>query len=264
MKKKLSSKKKNVNYDLDTLLGKPEMEFEKFHILTKMKKFPEDISIDQFPKEWTAIDYKGYRRLNKIVLPQPNSVFPKGISLYKALVERQSRRTFRVGKVTLDVISPLLHFSAGLKNRRNAQSPQRFYPSGGGRYPLELYLISINTELPRGVYHYNVRNHSLEELLLLEKFNYQRYFHQQWGRRASFIMIMTAIFNRNVIKYSDRGYRHVLSETGHLAQNFYLNSVALNLNCSSIGGYKDDEVNRLLDVDGRSESVVYAMAFGQP
>lgn len=262
MKKKLSSKKENINYELDALLGIPEMEFEKFHILTKMKKFPEDITIDQFPKEWTAIDYKGYRRLNKIVLPQPNSLFSKDFSLHKALVERQSRRTFAVGAVPLEIISPLLHFSAGLKNRRSAQSPQRFYPSGGGRYPLELYLISINTELSKGVYHYDVKNHTLEELLLLEKFDYHKYFHQKWGKKASFILIMTAIFNRNVIKYSDRGYRHVLSETGHLAQNLYLNSVVLNLSCSSIGGYKDDEVNNLLDIDGKSESVVYVMAFG--
>lgn len=264
MKKELNSKKKRINYNLDTLLDIPEMEFEKFHIYTKMENFPEDISIDQFPKEWTAIDYKRYRRLNKVVLPQPNALFPKGTSLHKALVERQSRRAFGVGTVPLDIISPLLHFSAGLKNRRNVQSPQRFYPSGGGRYPLELYLISINTELSKGVYHYNVKNHILEELLLLEKFNYHKYFHQKWGKKASFILIITAIFNRNVIKYSDRGYRHVLSETGHIAQNFYLNSVALNLNCSSIGGYKDDEVNKLLDIDGKSESVVYAMAFGQP
>jgi len=264
MKNKIIKKNKNVNVDTDTLLEIPVMEFEKFHISTKMKEFPEDIALGLFPKEWTRIGYKGYRRLNKIVLPEPYVLFTGNLSLKHALIQRQSRRTFRTKVVKIDTISPLLYFSGGLKNRRNTQAPQRFYPSGGGRYPLELYLISVNTELPKGVYHYNVKDHSLEELLLLNKFDYHKYFHQKWGKKASFILIITAIFGRNVVKYNNRGYRHILSETGHIAQNFYLNSVALNLNCSSIGGYKDDKLNGLLDVDGKNESVVYAMAFGSP
>ena len=64
------------------------------------------------------------------------------------------------------------------------------------------------------------------------------------------------------MKYGDRGYRHVLAEAGHLAQNLYLISSALGLSCCAMGGYYDEEINNLLDIDGVGESIVYILAIG--
>ena len=71
------------------------------------------------------------------------------------------------------------------------------------------------------------------------------------------------MFKRTILSYGDRGYRHILVEAGHLGQNIYLNSVALGLSCCAIGGYIDDKLNSLIDVDGLNESVVYVLAVGK-
>ena len=42
---------------------------------------------------------------------------------------------------------------------------RRFYPSGGARYPLEVYLLIQRVDsLTTGLYHYNVKENSLEIL----------------------------------------------------------------------------------------------------
>jgi nitroreductase len=49
-----------------------------------------------------------------------------------------------------------------------------------------------------------------------------------------------------------------------VGQNIYLNSAALNLVCCGVGGFKDDELNKLLDLEGAEESVVNVLAVGNP
>ncbi len=127
---------------------------------------------------------------------------------------------------------------------------------------MEIYLIAKNSELPLGVFHYNVRTNSLEILQLLEQFDDLEFFNQDWIVSAPLLILFTVVFDRNTIKYSTRGYRHVMQEAGHLGQNFYLVASALNLSICGIGLYIDDKLNELLDVDGVKETVVYALAVG--
>ena len=246
---------------IDELLGKPAAIFEKFHDKTKIRKLSKNISARYWPKEWTTIYYKGYSRFEEILLPKP--LVSGNISLKTSLFERSSRREFSKLPITLSELSTLLYYSAGEKKDKKHVLPRsRFYPSPGARYPLEVYLISRKSELPRGVYHYYIKNHSLERLLSFKKFEFRKYFNQSWIEKSGIIILITAVFKRNAIKYGDRGYRHVLVESGHMAQNFYLLSSALNLYCCGIGGYVDDELNKLIDVDGVEESVVYVLAIG--
>ena len=65
------------------------------------------------------------------------------------------------------------------------------------------------------------------------------------------------------MKYRDRGYRHTLTELGALTQNIYLLSAVLKLGCASIGGFIDDKLNSLLDLDGEDESVLGVIAVGE-
>ncbi|MBI2641390.1 nitroreductase family protein [Candidatus Roizmanbacteria bacterium] len=64
------------------------------------------------------------------------------------------------------------------------------------------------------------------------------------------------------MKYKDRGYRHVMMETGIMTQNIHLVSQALHLGCCAISGFIDDCINKLLDIDGREESVTTVLAVG--
>ena len=43
---------------------------------------------------------------------------------------------------------------------------RRAYPSGGARFPLEIYVFLFKCkDLVSGIYHYNVLDHSLEKIL---------------------------------------------------------------------------------------------------
>ena len=55
----------------------------------------------------------------------------------------------------------------------------------------------------------------------------------------------------------------ILQESGHIGQNIYLVSEALGLKCCALAGTKDENLEKLIDIDGITESVVYALAVGK-
>lgn len=252
--------KKNYLRSLNEIIGSRLFLSESFHNKTKIGKTRTEISPEKWPDTWKTIYFKSYPRFDEIILPNPS--LSSTTSLKHGLINRQSNRNFSRKPLELSTLSTLIYYSAGVKDKK-LQSFSRFYPSAGGRYPLETYLISLNTDIPKGVYHYYLKNHSLEELLTFAKFDFDKYFvPQKWIKKTACFIIIAAVFKRMTIKYGDRGYRHVLAEAGHLAQNFYLVSAALSLSCCAIGGYIEHKLEELLDIDGVDESVVYVLAIG--
>lgn len=240
---------------------------ERFHKKTKykekqMKKIKAEIGDPtHWPEEWKKVYFKGYTRLEEYKLPKPN--LSSKFSLKESLYNRKSLRDFSDRPFLLEQLGNLLYFSAGLNNNKPPYIINRFYPSDGSRYPLEVYVISLNVKgLGKGLYHYYLKSHSLEKLAIFQNLNIQKYFDQDWLDTAAFIIIITAVFKRTTIKYGDRGYRHVLIESGHLCQNIYLLASVLNISCCAIDGFVDDNLNRLLDIDGLKESVIYTIGGG--
>ncbi len=251
----------NKKFDLNKLLNKPTALFEKYHQKSKIISLSKDnLDPKKWPKEWKTVNYKGYGRLDEIKLPPPQIKI--NMPLTTVLAQRSSGRKFSVKPIKLSYLSTLLYHSAGINKTDREKVIRRFYPSAGGRYPLEAYFLSLNCEIKNGLYHYYLKNHSLETLVLFKKLELNKYFSQPWIVKASGLIIITAVFKRNTIKYADRGYRHILIEAGHLGQNIYLVSNALCLSCCAIGGYVDDNLNQLLDIDGINESVIYVLAVG--
>ena len=80
---------------------------------------------------------------------------------------------------------------------------------------------------------------------------------------ASLILFLTAVFERSIFKYADRGYRYILLEAGHVAQNLNLVANGLGLGCVNIGGFFDRQVDDLLDLDGLTHSTIYIIAIGK-
>ena len=52
-------------------------------------------------------------------------------------------------------------------------------------------------------------------------------------------------------------------DAGHIAQNLYLAATALNLGCCTVGAFYDEEVDRVIGVDGKEEVSVYLGAVGR-
>lgn len=235
-----------------------------FNNLIKISKFDNKnvTSYNKWPIEWKTIYYKAYPRFEQVFLPTPSN---NSFDLYKTLLKRESSRDFFNKPVKVSNLSDLLYYSVGMKKiLNNKLSNSRMYPSAGGRYPLEIYPFIFNVDQVKdGVYHYHFKTHSLEMLLqkpILKEI--VRQFQTPWIKKTGILLVVSAVFDRSEMKYGDRGYRHILTEYGHLAQNVYLVGAALGLGVCSIGGFIDDGLNEIIDIDGRVESVIGVVAVG--
>lgn len=254
-------KRDHLQAILEKLEGKIVLS-DRFHNQTRNKKVTTSLLV-RAPSSWVKIHYKTYPRLSKINLKQN---LPRNF-LERTILKRESYRAFSNASITLKELSRLLFFSAGITHKgENQDDARRSYPSAGARYPLEVYLISLNVKyLNKGLYHYNVKEHCLEKLLyqdltgwLLSATGNDRFL-----KKAVAILIITAVLDRTRIKYKDRGYRYVLIEAGHLAQNLLFEATTLNLGSYPIGGFIDGEFDKLLDINRRKEVTLYLVAIGK-
>ena len=63
-------------------------------------------------------------------------------------------------------------------------------------------------------------------------------------------------------KYGERGYRILLLDAGHLAENVLLTAAALNLSACPLAGFFDDRLARTLELNPTEEPVLYAITIG--
>jgi SagB-type dehydrogenase family enzyme len=211
------------------------------------------------------IFYKSYPRFPFFKLP---TKFKKStLSIEDVILKRRSRRNFKSSFITLNELSKILYFSFGItKKGKSWNEAKRAYPSAGARYPLEIYVVTLKVRgLPEGIYHYNCKLHGLE---LIRKINLRKDIsrlcaNQKWVKKASAIIIITCVFERTLMKYGERGYRYIYLDAGHAAQNVYLISTAMSLGCCAIGGFLDDEFNKLLDIEKTTEKTIYLLAIGK-
>jgi SagB-type dehydrogenase family enzyme len=240
-----------------------------FHQLIRTQELdiPKDRNL--WPQEWKQVDFKQYKRFPEILLPEPTKM---SCALEEALGLRTSSRVFDEGaEFTLQELSTILHFGFGLKvsvkgiresTDENLAQTRRYYPSGGARYPLEVYIfIHSVSGVDSGVYHYDIANHSLrligcDSLLhdvspLLHKNN----------QNPKLIMLLSMKQERNAIKYKEHGYDMLALECGHAAQNALLVSAALSKKSYTFFGY---DIKLLADVLGLDEDelIFYAIMFG--
>jgi SagB-type dehydrogenase family enzyme len=206
--------------------------------------------------------YKTYPNSKKIKLNKPNILTKK--CLNDVLMNRKSIRDFSEKSVNIQELSYLLWASTGIQ-RKEFGYDYRTAPSAGALYPIETYLIINNVEdMPKGVYHYLIKDHSLEELKLGGYYFEiaKATLDQEMCATAGIVFIWTAIFNRSKCKYGQRAYRYIYLDAGHIAQNLILASTSLNLGSCPIAAFYDEEVNNIICVDGVEESVLYMCVVG--
>jgi len=222
------------------------------------RAIPKDQSL--WPEEWKTIEFKTYERLPQVML-EPERKEADFFSLIKKRKSGQFKMNSR--PISRSELSLVLEYSCGLIKKGDRSRAQ---PSGGARYPIEIYplVLTEGENLPTGLYHYDVANHALRELWRRSFSNDDKnnLFMYSWMENASVAFLMTAVFMRNQVKYGERGYRHILFEAGHIAQNMYLVATALSVPCSALAGTHDEKLEELLDIDGGNESYLYTVALG--
>ncbi|RJQ37442.1 SagB/ThcOx family dehydrogenase [Candidatus Parcubacteria bacterium] len=217
---------------------------------------------NEWPSEWKTTYYKDYPRLPKIKLDGD----PPSADFFELIKKRRSRRDFTDKPIRRDELSILLKYSCGNMQLRGDQY-RRAQASGGARFPIEVYPIVFRSseDLEAGLYHYNVQEHGLDTLWKrpFQDSDIHQLFTYPWVKDAAIGIVLTAVFWRNQNKYGERGYRYILLEAGHIGQNIYLASEALGLKCCALGGTRDENLEKFIDIDGIAESVVYGFALGK-
>ena len=183
---------------------------------------------------------------------------------------RRTIRRFDSSPMTFDALSWILDVSYGVTSEGDANSStfvQRYraVPSAGALYPAEIYLYARNVaQLSEGLYHYSPENRALEEMSTYEQATavWQACYEQDYAKQAAATIFITGVFERTKSKYGERGYRYVLLDIGHLGENLCLAATAAGLAMMTTCGFLDDDVNRLLGVDGLDEAVVYVAFLG--
>lgn len=238
------------------------------HLTTLFKQltdFERNLAIDirnkaAWPTEWKRILIKRYDRFPSVKLT--DDLLPLTTSLSEVLEKRHSNRKPTANNLSLQQLSTLLYYSAGLKGgvrRYSLDTPasefnqsHRFYPSGGRRYPLEVYVgVRKHGELASALYHYNVMDHSLEKIFGKEEISQALSVlgkEYRWIKDVDIFILTSAVFQRGSMKYDTFAYNLTLTEAGHLSQNLLLTSTALGIkSCplSLIG----DVVHDIYDLD---------------
>ena len=194
---------------------------------------------------------KNYPLCEKISLPKVEKIED---SLYNCIIRRKSHNTKTDNiKLTLNDISTLCWAAYGIIDSKNIR---RSVPSAGALYPCEIYMLSVDSEIPHGLYHYSSFKHQLETMRS-EKINLETLFTSTIGlEHASIVFVITAIFDRAFFKYGERAYRFIMIEIGEIVQNISLAATALGYDATAHGGTADYELEDFIKIDGTSESVL--------
>ena len=188
-----------------------------------------------------------------------------GMPLWEVIAQRRSIREFSRQSISFSQLSQLIWATQGITSKAWGFD-FRATPSAGALYPIETYIVANRVEeISPGLYHYNVKE---SQIVLLKEGDFGSDLQdaglgQEMLAEAACVFIWTAIVERSKWKYRERAYRYIYMDAGHIGQTLYLAATALGLGCCTVGAFYDEEVDRLIGVDGNEEISVYLGAVGR-
>jgi SagB-type dehydrogenase family enzyme len=215
--------------------------------------------------------FKRYRRRPRRKLPT-RPVADAGPPLESVLAARRTVRDLSRGPVSFENLAFVVRGTWGrtgwLDGGPLGPLPLKTSPSAGARHPGEIYVLAWNVlGLSPGLYHYDVASDELRRLKSgdMRTAAVEAASGQGWVRRAAFLCVMTAVFERTLWKYDlENAYRLVWLDAGHLAQTFCLLATARGLGPFTTAAIQDSYIEKLIGLDGIKEFPVYLCGAGVP
>lgn len=211
--------------------------------------------------EFSRHAFKEYRLALRTPLPEAQ---PLPVSLDQLILKRQTVRKFTTQAASLEEVATQLALSYRMKQTKSAKRP---VPSGGALYPLELYIAALNIKgIDQGLYHYHPHLHALELIADDSPLPALQYsiLPGNLPAGAAYVVCICGVLPRNRFKYAELGYRLMLLEAGHLAQNIVLVATAQELGTLPVCGFYDDRMHDFLEIDGVDEVCLYLLVVGHP
>ncbi len=200
-------------------------------------------------------------------LPKPETIDVPPRDLRTAIEERHSVRTYNKEPLTIPELAFLLWCTQGVKKTAGTYATFRTVPSAGARHALETYLLINDVRgLEPGLYRYLALSHSLQQIdpdPTLHIRIAKACLDQQFIMRCGVVFLWVAVPYRMTWRYSERGYRELHKDAGHVCQNLYLAASAVSCGVCAIAAYDDDSMHAILGIDGVDQFLIYLATVGK-
>jgi SagB-type dehydrogenase family enzyme len=229
-----------------------------------------EISIRSTPHflDWPnqPLPFKLYRDLEPRPLPKEGE--SSSVAALDAIAEEEEELQGE-REPDLNELARIFHFSAGITKAKTYAGGQILFRAAactGALYHIELYLAC--RELPgleAGLYHFGPSDFGLRKL---RDGDWRAVLVEASGDEPSLVtapavILFTSTFWRNSWKYRQRAYRHSFWDSGTLMANLLAEAASMELPARIVLGFRDDLVNRLLDVDPHREVALGLVAVGR-
>ena len=248
--KKICGKDKNFDFIINFLFEKGII----LHSHQLYKKFIDDASNPlNFPiteNTRKGMFVKKYKR---------NSVKPlKNTNLNKILQNRQSTRDFSGDEISLKDIKGMLASMFQIKNIKTVPSAGSFYGVGAS-----VIILKDRAKVKKGIYSYIPTKGELkfEEDIILEKVI--SCMNTDIISKASLIIFIYGNAENISINYSNKSWRHILLESGHIAQNAYLTCAEKGWGIVEWAGFFDKKCKDALSL-AQNEYLTTSLIIGMP
>lgn len=226
-----------------------------------------------FEKEYT-------RNAEIVYLPKITADNAPQMTLYHAIRGRKSRRSYKKQVLSLQTLSFLLWATQGV--REVVPGYLRYIKDGSGRNYLrtvatggcvnafDTYLAILNVEgISRGIWRYLPLEHAIVmEREITDLPDHMNQVFTNGSQNQSYTSLAGVIFfwcctpYRGEWRYKETAHRLMLMDVGHISEQLYLAAEASNCSNCAIGAFLQQEVDKLLGLDGQEQFAVLCSAVG--
>ena len=201
-----------------------------------------------------------------IHLPKPDHLKQPSALLENTIAGRRSIRRFSPAPLSLEEASWLLWCTQGVQ-KILPPATIRTVPSAGARHPLDTYVLLNHVKgLQAGLYRYIALEHAVAQIRTdsgIGPLLQDACLGQDMMIRAAMGFFWVADVYRSAWRYSERAWRYVFLDAGHVCQNLYLGAAPLECGVCAIAAFDDEKLNSLLGADGENQFAVYAAVVGK-
>ncbi|MEU5545108.1 SagB/ThcOx family dehydrogenase [Streptomyces sioyaensis] len=251
---------------------------EEFLLASRNRRYDRDmqLSVAHYFTDPVAV---ALSQVGKEVPEAPRFALPQGrepeAALGDAVAGRRSVRDFADTSVSLDDLATVLRYAnsetaevdADLESGNQAALRLRTVPSGGGLYPVEVWLGARSVPgLESGIYRYLPHEDALAvhggpDMLAAATAAAMEGGGADVHRAGAFFLLVAQPW-RSMRKYGPRGMRFVFHEAGGISQNVHLAATGLGLGSLDSSSFYDDDMDSALGLDGLFRTTVHLIVVG--
>lgn len=187
--------------------------------------------------------------------------------LVSAISNRESRRRYSRTPLSLAELSFLLWSTQGVRQVINPAVALRTVPSAGARHSFETCLLIRNVQdVDPGLYRFLPLENELLFIRDVEKMERELIiacFGQGFAGAGAVTFVWTTIPYRMEWRYGLSAHRVILMDAGHVCQNLYLACEAIGAGTCAVAAYDQEQMDKLVSVDGYDEFVIYLAPVGK-